>query len=81
MQIVIQLRKFAEAVRRIKGAVGPADKPAAAPSGRSAAPAGGGGGYLGRDMSNTLRTDMTGIDPSLGGALRGDLCLAVKLQG
>ena len=71
VQIVIQLRKFAEAVRRIKGAVGPAEKPAAAPSGRSAASAGGGGGgYLGRDMSNTLRTDMTGIDPSLGGALR-----------
>lgn len=69
-QIVIQLRKFAEAVRRIKGAVGTADKPAAAPSGRPGAAAGGaseGGGYLGRDMSSMLRTEMTGIDPSLGG--------------
>ncbi|BDA50696.1 hypothetical protein COCOBI_16-3720 [Coccomyxa sp. Obi] len=65
-QIVIQLRKFAEAVRRIKGAVGPADKPAAVPAGRSA----GGGGYLGRDMSSMLRTDMTGIDPSLGGIFK-----------
>ncbi|EIE20427.1 hypothetical protein COCSUDRAFT_43871 [Coccomyxa subellipsoidea C-169] len=72
-QIVIQLRKFAEAVRRIKGAVGTADKPAAAPSGRAGAAAGGvaeGGGYLGRDMSSMLRTEMTGIDPSLGGIFR-----------
>ena len=72
-QIVIQLRKFAEAVKRIKGAVEPAGRqgatsaaPAKAPRG---VPSGGeGGGVLGRDMSSTLRTDMTGIDPSLGGA-------------
>jgi hypothetical protein len=69
LQIVIQLRKFAEAVRRIKGAVAsPADKPAAAPSGRIGASASGdGGNYLGRDMSGMLRTEMSGIDPSLGG--------------
>jgi hypothetical protein len=76
-QIVIQLRKFAEAVKRIKGAVEPAAgrpgsaAPAPAKSARGARPDGvpfGEGGVLGRDMSNTLRTDMSGIDPSLGGA-------------
>lgn len=70
MQIVIQLRKFAEAVRRIKGAVGAPERAAAAgPSGRASAAGGGSGGsYLDRDISTMLRTEMTGIDPSLGGA-------------
>jgi hypothetical protein len=77
-QIVIQLRKFAEAVKRIKGAVSPADKAASsAPKGGRPAGSGGGGGrafppggsgVLDRDMSGTLRTEMSGIDPSLGGA-------------
>lgn len=72
-QIVIQLRKFAEAVKRIKGAIAPA--PTAPPQaggpgalGGAGLPGDGSRGLLGRDMSNTLRTDMTGIDPSLGGA-------------
>ena len=77
-QIVIQLRKFAEAVKRIKGAVSPADKAASsAPKGGRPAGSGGGGGrafppggsgVLDRDMSSTLRTEMSVIDPSPGGA-------------
>ena len=69
MQIVIQLQKFAEAVKRIKGAVGSVnDKkaaPAAAkPSGKSAYSS---NTVFGRDISSILSTDLTDIDPSVGG--------------
>lgn len=71
LQIVIQLQKFAEAVSRIKGAVGSVnDKkaPAAAPAGKSAYSS---EGVFGRDLSSMLSTDLTGIDPSLGGEFKG----------
>ena len=68
MQIVIQLQKFAEAVKRIKGAVGSVnDKkaPAAKPSsGKSAYSS---DTMFGRDISSILSTDLTDIDPSVGG--------------
>lgn len=69
VQIVIQLQKFAEAVKRIKGAVGsvndkkaPAAKPAS--SGKSAYSS---DTMFGRDISSILSTDLTDIDPSVGG--------------
>ena len=68
MQIVIQLQKFAEAVKRIKGAVGSVnDKkaPVAKPGATSAYS--GSENVFGRDLSSILNTDLTGIDPSLGG--------------
>ena len=68
VQIVIQLQKFAEAVKRIKGAVGSVnDKkaPVAKPGATSAYS--GSDNVFGRDLSSILNTDLTGIDPSLGG--------------
>ena len=71
MQIVIQLQKFAEAVKRIKGAVGSvndAKAPAAKPGNKgSASSALSGDSLFGRDMSSILSTDLTDIDPSIGG--------------
>ncbi|CAL5218471.1 g155 [Coccomyxa viridis] len=71
-QIVIQLQKFAEAVKRIKGAVGsvndkkaPAAKPAS--SGKSAYSS---DTMFGRDISSILSTDLTDIDPSVGGIVK-----------
>ena len=71
MQIVIQLQKFAEAVKRIKGAVGSVNDrtpppAAAAAAGKSAYSS---DSVFGRDLSGMLSTDLTGIDPSLGGQL------------
>jgi hypothetical protein len=71
LQIVIQLQKFAEAVSRIKGAVGSVnDKkaPTVAPGGKSVYSS---EGVFGRDLSGMLSTDLTGIDPSLGGDIEG----------
>lgn len=70
MQIVIQLQKFAEAVKRIKGAVGSVNDtkaPAAKPSGKSAYSS---DTVFGRDISSILSTDLTDIDPSVGGQSR-----------
>ena len=71
VQIVIQLQKFAEAVKRIKGAVGSVNDRTAPPA---AAAAAGKSAYssdsvFGKDLSGLLSTDLTGIDPSLGGQL------------
>ena len=82
LQIVIQLQKFAEAVSRIKGAVGSVnDKkaPTAAPGGKSAYSS---EGVFGRDLSSMLSTDLTGIDPSLGGEFKDSLLhCAITLRG
>ena len=68
VQIVIQLQKFAEAVKRIKGAVGSVNDtkaaPVAKPSSKSAYSS---DTMFGRDISSILSTDLTDIDPSVGG--------------
>lgn len=61
--MVIQLRKFAEAVRRIKAAVSPE---VVAP-GRAPTRATGPRAVLSADVTDMLRTELTGIDPSIGG--------------
>ncbi|CAK0787216.1 hypothetical protein CVIRNUC_010432 [Coccomyxa viridis] len=78
-QIVIQLQKFAEAVKRIKGAVGSVNDRTAPPA---AAAAAGKSAYssesvFGKDLSGLLSTDLTGIDPSLGGIIRRVAALLV----
>ena len=66
-QMLIQLKKFARAVRSIKAAV----EPAAAPSfsgglSKEAGPRGF-GARLGNDVSEAFSTDITGIDATVGG--------------
>ena len=81
LQIVIQLQKFAEAVKRIKGAVGSVnDKkaPAAKPSSSSKS-AYSSDTMFGRDISSILSTDLTDIDPSVGGRSLANL-LRANLQ-
>ena len=60
LQVVIQLRKFAEAVRRIKTAVSPDASPGRAPP-RMTGPR----AVLSADVSDMLRTELSGIDPSV----------------
>lgn len=62
-QVVIQLRKFAEAVRRIKAAVSPDASP-----GRAQPRMTGPRAVLSADVSDMLRTELSGIDPSVLGA-------------
>ncbi|KAK9826834.1 hypothetical protein WJX81_005525 [Elliptochloris bilobata] len=64
-QVVIQLRKFAEAVRRIKAAVSPDASPGRAPP-RPTGPR----AVLSADVSDMLRTELSGIDPSVLGVIK-----------
>ena len=65
-QVVIQLRKFAEAVKRIKAAVSPDAAPGQRPPPRATGPR----AVLSADVSDILRTELSGLDPSVGGAAR-----------
>ena len=67
---MIQLQKFAEAIKRIKGAVGSVNDRTAPPAATGAAKSAySSGSVFGRDLSGLLSTELTGIDPSLGGRL------------
>ncbi len=63
---MIQLRKFAEAVKRIKAAVSPDATPGQRPPPRATGPR----AVLSADVSDMLRTELSGLDPSVGGAAR-----------
>eukprot|EP00884_Botryococcus_braunii_P003830 jgi/Botrbrau1/13448/Bobra.0082s0052.1 len=82
-QISIQLRKFAEACKRVKAAVQP-DRSAV--QGRGGLGLDGGlpvaslasaRGLLGTDISDRLKTEVSGIDGSIGGIIRRVLVLLV----
>ena len=90
LQVLIQLRRFAEAVQRSKAAreaAAAAPAPASPPSGSSSGGGSGGQGLLHRDLSGVLQTDTVGIDASLlgklAGAVRGCVrgCGAAGLRG
>ncbi|PSC76305.1 hypothetical protein C2E20_0298 [Micractinium conductrix] len=92
-QVLIQMRKFNEAVLRAKAA-GPASPPAstsrsagraASGSGGSSARSGGLGGLRGLglndDMSEVLSTDAEGIDASIAGIAKRVVVLLLGLSG
>lgn len=59
-QVVIQLRKFADTVKKVRAAVSPTAASAVPPPAKAGIRV----GLLEQDVSSALRTDITGIDAS-----------------
>lgn len=82
-QVLIQLKRFNQAVLKVKAA-GPAPPAFASGRGGSSSKSGStssGKGLLNRDMSDVLSTDVEGIDASVGGIVKRVIILLAVLSG